>query len=89
MAKVTLDKNPSQASKDFTLKLTQDMIRLLQRSMQIMSMEIGARESVAVILSVLALAGASTADGVFKGRVTFSDYAKLAEQELREKQTRK
>jgi hypothetical protein len=43
---IEIKRNPSQASKDFTLKLTQDVIALLERALPIMSMEIGSQESI-------------------------------------------
>jgi hypothetical protein len=83
--KVILDQNPSQASKDFTLNLTNDIIALMRRSMDIMVMEIGAPESINILLSVLALAGVSTASGGGAVNGTFARYAKLAEEAIERK----
>jgi hypothetical protein len=83
VAEVTRDPSPSQAAVDFNLKLTKDMIELMQRSMSIMSLEIGVQESINVILSVLALAGVTAASGSGACPGTFEKYAALAEEAMR------
>jgi hypothetical protein len=78
MNKVVIDRNPSQACKDFNLKLTRDVIALLSRNFDIMVMEIGPQEAINVALSVLALAGVTTATGGGSNWETFEEYVRIA-----------
>jgi hypothetical protein len=83
MKTVVLDHNVSQACKDFNLKLTKDIIALIARSIDIMKMEVGTDEAIYITLSVLALAGASTASGAGAKEGLFVEYAKIAEKLIR------
>jgi hypothetical protein len=83
MRQVAVDHIASQSCKDFNLKLTTDVIALIKRSIDIMKLEVGIDEAIYITLSVLALAGASTAAGAGGEEGLFVEYAKIAEKLIR------
>ena len=73
---------PTGAVADFNMKLSKDMIALLKRSIDIMIIEIGAQETINLVLSVVAFAGVVTAKGANGGLGTFQQYVSLAERKI-------